>query len=1069
MTVTWTKPPTVLIPATKLNTTLTLSIQQQPSPSCSASSLEVSAGVWAGNLAEPFGEVDHSLTLGWAMTDGTPQPLSKVMSWDVPTGNIGDVIGYVISYTGVRAYMGCGGPENVQYNYTYQANVTNPVVTNPELSDLSIDNKYIYMGRSGNEFSNVPDARDKFYSMREISADQQAIGAVVFNKGKNEAKNVYVQFSVQYPGRGEYTPLGDPILVGDIPADGYKGASMYWDLGGKNIEGAALLARAYIPGEDDLNPDDNSAGVQVNIYYANKDDRTYSWTGDTYSFVNYNFSGRETEELIEGFLATVVGNIGSEQMAGFSKAIKIQKALATTFAGASGLQADQELLHRLIFPQSYIEIKNYMNESMKMGSGGHCYGMSATSALYFEDPSLKPINKLVKDMTLEEASANIAIYHRAQMLPLYGALLTGGSEFFSRNNGPVNCYQALKDSLSGDRMPLIIEFFGKNAGHAVLGYKLVEIDGQDPFVYIYDPNFPVARVKPNFPMPQITLQVSQNNWANPGYMGYNWANAKWISAQKPRRTISLTEVNAIVPTLKKSIYDYVNLLKGLKKFIVEARCPADAVFTDSQGRRTGTLNGQVVNEIPGAEVLSEGEVEIYRLPSEEKYSVAIKSTSKGQLGFDVIRADGDSAALVSFQNISLESGVQIAGNLEVGGKIEALQSGTKVFEPSIMGSLDMTGFGTVVEGNPIPTNATTISQPTGPVLAQPVAPKTGAEKTIKPGSIWNVKEYGPMGNWDEEWVVREDGQTIDASWSGGSITDIIDIKSIQGDQITLYRHGNRGYYTGTISPDGRSMSGTASWYSPGETWTATLANSTAVGPLNKNLTYNGHITKKAFQFSGWGYYKAIDNQDRTYFAGYDSGYLYTNSRAKTLPNDQAALVLVDNGTEEKSQITITSANPLKLAEGYQLTIKSIDVDGNKAYLELSKNGQVVDSKVVQPSIDNAQMSDQTYYYKTSLGDTKDIIQIAVHFKNAFHGADTNIASIDGVFQISDTVTPLTPQNSLSPESNNNPEKNVQGGCHKDPVTGRMICIDTIGDLSRQQGSAQGQMSSPIEAHVDEGI
>jgi hypothetical protein len=43
---------------------------------------------------------------------------------------------------------------------------------------------------------------------------------------------------------------------------------------------------------------------------------------------------------------------------------------------------------------------------------------------------------------------------------------------------------------------------------------------------------------------------------------------------------------------------------------------------------------------------------------------------------------------------------------------------------------------------------------------------------------------------------------------------------------------------------------------------------------------------------------------------------------------------------------------------------------------------------------------------------------------------------------------------LSAES---PEKNVQGGCHKDPVTGQTICIDTTGDLSRQQGIA-GQLS-----------
>lgn len=107
----------------------------------------------------------------------------------------------------------------------------------------------------------------------------------------------------------------------------------------------------------------------------------------------------------------------------------------------------------------------------------------------------------------------------------------------------------------------------------------------------------------------------------------------------------------------------------------------------------------------------------------------------------------------------------------------------------------------------------------------------GTHVTINPGSIWKVKEYGPMGNLDGEWMVREDGRTIDASWSGGSITDIIDIKSIEGDQITLHRHGNNGYYTGTISPDGLSMSGTASWYSSGETWTATRSD--ALGNIGK--------------------------------------------------------------------------------------------------------------------------------------------------------------------------------------------------------------------------------------------
>jgi hypothetical protein len=60
-----------------------------------------------------------------------------------------------------------------------------------------------------------------------------------------------------------------------------------------------------------------------------------------------------------------------------------------------------------------------MEQCRAGGKNLHCVpssGMSATSAMYFEDQSLKPLPKSVPDMTLEEASTNINIYHRAQML-----------------------------------------------------------------------------------------------------------------------------------------------------------------------------------------------------------------------------------------------------------------------------------------------------------------------------------------------------------------------------------------------------------------------------------------------------------------------------------------------------------------------------------------------------------------------------------------------------------------------------------------------------------------------------
>jgi S-layer protein (TIGR01567 family) len=175
------------------------------------------------------------------------------------------------------------------------------------------------------------------------------------------------------------------------------------------------------------------------------------------------------------------------------------------------------------------------------------------------------------------------------------------------------------------------------------------------------------------------------------------------------------------------------------------------------------------------------------------------------------------------------------------------------------------------------------------------------------------------------------------------------------------------------------------------------------------IAYTTTAQKNDFEFADWGFYNVIGFQANDYFAGYvndenvddASEILFKESTDEnSLSDEQLEAILIDNDDE----ITLSSGTPLKLEEGYELAIKSIDLDGNKVYLELSKDGAVVDSKVISPSKDNPTMADKTYYYKQDVGDSKDLVTIAVHFKNAFRGADENLATIDGVWQISDTAT-----------------------------------------------------------------
>jgi len=291
-------------------------------------------------------------------------------------------------------------------------------------------------------------------------------------------------------------------------------------------------------------------------------------------------------------------------------------------------------------------------------------------------------------------------------------------------------------------------------------------------------------------------------------------------------------------------------------------------------------------------------------------------------------------------------------------------------------------------------NQITLSKNKDVVLMQNVSIKTADQDTIdaaNPLRYYVYKKYTDPGAYELRGSVTNLGAK-EFNWTNATFSGFYyDIDDNIGSEKLTLRFSD-------ANPDGATLSDQPD------------ANN------NRGIVYATEAEAKNFKFGSWGQYEVIGFLADKYFAAYDSvatkdmssanesvAFLFDKSKNRNLmTNEQISKVLVDDDTEQ----TITTANPLKLDEGYQLAIKSVDTKGNKAYLELSKNGQVIDSKVVQPSIDNARMSDKTYYYKVDLGDTKEVVQIAVHFKNAFAGSDTSIATIDGVFQISDKPTAL---------------------------------------------------------------
>jgi S-layer protein (TIGR01567 family) len=194
-----------------------------------------------------------------------------------------------------------------------------------------------------------------------------------------------------------------------------------------------------------------------------------------------------------------------------------------------------------------------------------------------------------------------------------------------------------------------------------------------------------------------------------------------------------------------------------------------------------------------------------------------------------------------------------------------------------------------------------------------------------------------------------------------------------------------------------------------EVLTATLMDGRLSGSHPFGLYYQTTAQRQDFDFQEWGSYLVLGFLGEKHFAGYlggsdsENGYLFDQSGDKSiLAKGQLLEILADDDDRDFfTATTITTNTPLQLKEGYELSIKSIDIDGNVVDLELTHDGSAVDSAKVSPSRDGATIADQTYLYKKDIGELKDVVVIAIHFKNAFRGADSDLATVDGIWQLSE--------------------------------------------------------------------
>jgi S-layer protein (TIGR01567 family) len=118
--------------------------------------------------------------------------------------------------------------------------------------------------------------------------------------------------------------------------------------------------------------------------------------------------------------------------------------------------------------------------------------------------------------------------------------------------------------------------------------------------------------------------------------------------------------------------------------------------------------------------------------------------------------------------------------------------------------------------------------------------------------------------------------------------------------------------------------------------------------------------------------------------------LFAQEYVATDDEDAGELVKLLLDTDDK--YTLRTGSALELAEGYELTAKQIDVEGDKVWMELSKDGEFVEDEVIDITDGQA-----TWDYDVDVGDQSDVIVFRCLVTDVFQGQVDSLAVVEGLW------------------------------------------------------------------------
>ncbi len=163
-----------------------------------------------------------------------------------------------------------------------------------------------------------------------------------------------------------------------------------------------------------------------------------------------------------------------------------------------------------------------------------------------------------------------------------------------------------------------------------------------------------------------------------------------------------------------------------------------------------------------------------------------------------------------------------------------------------------------------------------------------------------------------------------------------------------------------------------------------------------NIKYSTEPMETDFEYNNWGSYQVIGFMAEKYFAGYNENTTIEGESLDESLIKEGVLAKVLTDTDDKE--SAYSGSSFILEDGYALNIVEVDVNGNTVWIQLEKDGDVVD--------DDFLASNENYVYEADLGDAEDVPIIIAHVGTVFAGQETSAVFIEGIFQISDNYVEI---------------------------------------------------------------